>query len=240
MANTSRLARRREPFVVGLTGSIGMGKSETAKMFSALGVPLYEADAAVHALYELGGAAVGPVAKAFPGSLREGRIDRAVLARRVSGDEAAMRRLENIVHPLVAQARQRFLDAAEKKGVELVVLDIPLLFETGGEKLVDAVVVVSAPEHVQRERVLSRPGMTPEKLEALHARQVPDAEKRAKADFVIETGKGLEHTREAVKRVVSALRAQAARPGARIAATTAKTNLRSHARNRSRHRNHGP
>ncbi len=203
---------QHKPFVIGLTGSIGMGKSETAKIFAELGIPVYDADAAVHALYELGGAAVGPVAKAFPGSLRDGRIDRAVLSRRVAGDEAAFRRLENIVHPLVAEAQRRFLDDAERKGAEFVVLEIPLLYETGGEKRMDAVIVVSAPHHVQRERVMARPGMTPEKLETIHARQVPDAEKRAKADFVIDTGKGIEHASEAVKRAIAALRARAARP----------------------------
>jgi dephospho-CoA kinase len=223
---------RRKPLVVGLTGSIGMGKTETAKMFAELGIPVYDADAAVHALYELGGAAVGPVAKAFPGSLREGRIDRAVLSRRVADDEAAFRRLEHIVHPLVAEAQRQFLNEAEKKGAEIVVLDIPLLYESGGDKRMDAVVVVSAPHHVQRERVLARPGMTLDKLEAIHARQVPDAEKREKADFVIETGKGLEHALESVKRVVATLRARAARPHI---THKAKAKPKAHARSRPRH-----
>jgi dephospho-CoA kinase len=230
----------RKPLVVGLTGSIGMGKSETAKMFAELGVPVYDADAAVHALYELGGAAVGPVAKAFPGSLRDGRIDRAVLSRRVAGDEAAFRRLENIVHPLVTRARERFLVEAERKGAELVVLDIPLLYETGGEKRVDAVIVVSAPAETQRERVLARPGMTAEKLEAIHTRQVPDAEKRAKADFVIETGKGMDHAKEAVRRVVAELRSQANRMNIRPQGAKAKAKPRSHARSRPGHRNDRP
>jgi dephospho-CoA kinase len=226
---------KKRPFIVGLTGSIGMGKSETARMFAELGIPVYDADAAVHALYELGGAAVGPVAKAFPGSLREGRIDRAVLSRRVANDEAAFRRLEHIVHPLVADARERFLREAERKGAELVVLDIPLLYEIGGEKRMDAVIVVSAPPETQRERVLARPGMTLEKLEAIHARQVPDAEKRAKADFVIETGKGLEHAAEAVKRVAQELHARANRLNLRPQAAKAKPRTKSHARSRSRH-----
>lgn len=237
MANAKLTPHGRRPLIVGLTGSIGMGKSETGRMFAELGIPVYDADAAVHALYELGGAAVGPVAKAFPGSLREGRIDRAVLSRRVAGDDAAFKRLENIVHPLVARARERFLADAERKGAEIVVLDIPLLYETGGEKRVDAVVVVSAPADTQRERVLARPGMTPEKLEAIHTRQVPDAEKRAKADFVIETGKGLEHAMDAVKRVVTELRLQASRMNIRPQGAKAKAKPKSHARSRSGHRN---
>ena len=233
MASSRFAPHRKRPLVVGLTGSIGMGKTETARMFAELGIPVYDADAAVHALYELGGAAVGPVAKAFPGSLREGRIDRAVLSRRVAGDDAAFRRLEHIVHPLVAEARERFLLDAERKGADMVVLDIPLLYETGGEKRMDAVVVVSAPAETQRERVLARPGMTLDKLEAIHARQVPDAEKRTKADFIIETGKGLEHAAEAVKRVVAELRARANRLNLRPQGTKAKP--KSHARSRSRH-----
>ncbi len=237
MANARLAPNRRKPFLVGLTGSIGMGKSETAKMFAELGIPVYDADAAVHALYELGGAAVGPVAKAFPGSLREGRIDRAVLSRRVANDEGAFKRLEHIVHPLVAEARERFLADAERKGAELVVLDIPLLFETGGEKRMDAIVVVSAPSDQQRERVLARPGMTLEKLEAIHARQVPDAEKRAKADFVIETGKGLEHALEAVKRVAAELRNRAGRVTIRPQISKDGAKPKSHARSRTRHRN---
>ncbi|MGQ0740738.1 MAG: dephospho-CoA kinase [Alphaproteobacteria bacterium] len=221
--------------VVGLTGSIGMGKTETAKLFAQEGIPVYDADTAVHALYERGGAAVGPVAKAFPGSLRDGRIDRTILSRRVASDDAAFRRLENIVHPLVAQARERFLAEAQRKGAEIVVLDIPLLFETGGEKHMDAVVVVTAPADVQRERVLARPGMTLEKLEAIHARQVPDSEKRAKADFVVDTGKGHAHAAEAVKEIVAELRARANRMNIRPQAMKARPRARSHARNRSRH-----
>jgi dephospho-CoA kinase len=191
--------------VAGLTGSIGMGKTETAKMFAHLGIPVHDADAAVHTLYRKGGAAVGPIAAAFPGTVVEDSVDRARLAQAVGRDEEAFRRLEAIVHPLVIQERERFLAEAAAKGAELVLFDIPLLFETGGEKNVDAVIVVSAPAEVQRARVLERPGMTLEKLEAICARQIPDAEKRAKADFVIETDKGLEHASQEVKRVAAEL-----------------------------------
>jgi dephospho-CoA kinase len=199
----------KKPFVVGLTGSIGMGKTETAKLFARLNIPVYDADAEVHALYGKGGAAVAPIGEAFPGTVREGSVERTALAALVAGNEAAFRRLEGIVHPLVMEARGKFLAEAADKGDALVVLDIPLLFETGGDRQVDAVVVVSAPAHIQRERVLKRPGMTIEKLETIHARQVPDAEKRAKADFVIETDKGLAHAFEEVKRVAAALLARA-------------------------------
>jgi len=203
--------RGRKPFKVGLTGSIGMGKSETAKLFARLGVPVYDADAMVHALYDKSGAAVEPIGRAFPGTVRHGKVDREALAVRLAGDEAAFRKLESIVHPLVRAAQREFLGAAEKRGEELVVLDIPLLFETGGEKNMDAVVVVSAPACVQRARVLSRPGMTEEKLAAIEARQAPDVDKRAHADFVVETDKGLEHAFETVKQIVAELRGRAAR-----------------------------
>jgi dephospho-CoA kinase len=199
-----------KPFVVGLTGSIGMGKSETAKLFARVGIPVHDADAVVHALYEKGGAAVAPIAAAFPGTVKDGRIDRIQLATRLAANEAAFRTLEGIVHPLVRESERSFLAAAAARGDGLVVLDIPLLFETGGEARVDAVVVVSAPADVQRARVLAREGMTPEKLEAIHARQVPDVDKRKRADFVIETDKGLAHAFEAVKRVVAELRQRAA------------------------------
>lgn len=194
------------PFTIGLTGSIGMGKTETAKLFGRLGIPVYDADAAVHALYEAGGGAVAPIEAAFPGAIADGRVDRGRLGTIVAGDEEAFKRLENIVHPLVAQAREQFLEAAEKRGEPLVVLDIPLLFETKGESQMDAVVVVSAPASVQRARALAREGMTEEKLDAIQARQVHDSEKRAKADFVVETDKGLEHAFEQVKRIVSDLK----------------------------------
>ena len=196
-------------FVVALTGSIGMGKTETAKMFARLGIPVHDADAAVHALYGKGGGAVAAIGAAFPGAVVEGCVDRARLVHLVARDEKAFQRLEAIVHPLVLKERDTFLAEAMAKGVELVVLDIPLLYETGLDKTVDAVIVVSAAADVQRARVLQRPGMTLEKLEAIHARQIPDAEKRAKADFVIETDKGLAHAFEQVKRVAAELRGRA-------------------------------
>ena len=199
----------RRPYVAGLTGSIGMGKTETAKLFARLGVPIFDSDAAVHVLYDKGGAAVAPIAEAFPGAVIDGRVDRPKLMQQVKGNEAAFQRLEAIVHPLVLHARAAFLDDAAGKGAPFVILDIPLLFETGGQKAVDAVIVVSAPAEVQRDRVLKRPGMTLEKLEAIHTRQMPDAEKRAKADFVIETDKGLEHAFEQVKSVAEELRRRA-------------------------------
>ena len=192
--------------LVGLTGSIGMGKSETAKLFARLGVPVYDSDAAVHRLYEPGGAAVEPIGAAFPGAVVSGRVDRKVLSDQIAGKEEAFRQLEGIVHPLVAAEQRRFLD--ENKDAELAILDIPLLFETGGAERMDAVVVVSAPAHVQRERVLSREGMTPAKLDQILSRQVPDAEKRAKAHFVVETDKGLEHAFAQVKAIVEKLRAK--------------------------------
>ena len=199
----------RPPYLVGLTGSIGMGKTETAKLFAQLGIPVFDSDATVRALYEPGGAAVAPVAAAFPSTVRDGRIDRTALAAELERNPLAFAKLEAIVHPLVRNARAKFVSAAAELGDELVVIDIPLLFETGAQHEVDAVVVVSAPKHVQERRVLARPGMTPEKLELLRARQLPDAEKRAKADFVIETDKGLEQAFTEVKRVAAELRARA-------------------------------
>lgn len=196
--------------ILGLTGSIGMGKSTTAGMFRQAGVPVHDADAAVHELYA--GAAVEPVEAAFPGVTREGRIDRAALGQRVLGDPEALARLERIVHPFVAGKRDAFLDTARAKGARVAVLDIPLLFETGGERLVDAVVVVSAPESVQKARVLARPGMLPERLESILARQTPDAEKRRRAHFVIDTGRGLD---AAQRQVRSLLAAVAGLPGRR-------------------------
>ena len=189
--------------ILGLTGSIGMGKSTTAAMFREAGAPVFDADAAVHALYR--GAAVPLVEAAFPGSLRDGAVDRELLRRRVLDDAGVLPRLEAIVHPLVRAERQAFLDAARAAGARLVVLDIPLLYETGGEREVDAVAVVSAPESVQSARVLARPGMTEARLSAILAKQVPDAEKRARARFVIETGRGLEVERAAVERIVAEL-----------------------------------
>jgi dephospho-CoA kinase len=195
--------------VLGLTGSIGMGKSTTSTMFQAEGVPVYDSDAAVHALYATGGAAVAPVEAAFPGVVVNGAIDRAKLSAQVVGDPEALAKLEAIVHPLVGAHRIGFFETAQAEGHEIVVLDIPLLFETGGEKKVDKVVVVSAPADVQRARVLARPEMTPEKFEAILARQTPDAEKRKRADFVIETGQGLEHARDQVRDLLTLLRTRA-------------------------------
>ncbi|WP_454761934.1 dephospho-CoA kinase [Caulobacter segnis] len=192
--------------ILGLTGSIGMGKSTTSTMFQAEGVPVYDSDAAVHALYATGGAAVAPVEEAFSGVVVNGAIDRAKLSAQVVGNSEALAKLEAIVHPLVGAHRIGFFETAQAEGHEIVVLDIPLLFETGGEKKVDKVVVVSAPVDVQRARVLARPEMTPEKFEAILARQTPDAEKRARADFVIETGQGLDHARAQVRDLLTLLR----------------------------------
>jgi len=188
-------------FILGLTGSIGMGKSTTAAFFAAEGVPVHDADAAVHRLYE--GEAVAPIEAAFPGTTANGKVDRAKLAARVLGDEAARKRLEAIVHPLVRASETRFLAAARIRGAPVVVLDIPLLYETGGETRVDAVVVVSAPPEVQRARVLARPGMTPERFEQLLAAQVPDAEKRRRADFVVDTGDGFDAARARVRDILA-------------------------------------
>ncbi|MFP4003244.1 MAG: dephospho-CoA kinase [Alphaproteobacteria bacterium] len=200
--------------LVGLTGSIGMGKTETAKMFARLGVPVYDADAAVHALYAPGGAAVGPIGEAFPDAIRDGAVDRTRLGAAVVGKPEEMQRLEAIIHPLVRQAQIEWLEAREKEGAPLAVLDIPLLFETGGDALMDVIVVVSAPEEVQRERVLARPGMTEEKFEAILARQTPDAEKRARADYVVETHRGLDDAFEQVKGIVHELKRRAGKGGA--------------------------
>ena len=191
--------------IVGLTGSIGMGKSTTSAMFQAEGVPVYDADAAVHALYAKGGAAVAPVEAAFPGVVVDGAIDRAKLSAQVVGKPEALKRLEAVVHPLVGESRKVFFEAAAAVNAPLVILDIPLLFETGGERNVAAVIVVSAPEAVQRERVMARPDMTAEKLDAILARQLPDAEKRARADIVIDTSKGLDSAREQVRASIAKL-----------------------------------
>ncbi|SFL72305.1 dephospho-CoA kinase [Methylobacterium pseudosasicola] len=192
------------PVILGLTGSIGMGKSATAKMFSALGVPVHDADAAVHALYGPGGEAAAAIGKTFPGVLDpQGGVDRARLRAAVLGDPDRMAALEAIVHPLVRAASTAFL--ARHADAPLVVLDIPLLYETGGESRCDAVAVVSAPPDVQRARVLARPGMTEEAFEAIRAKQMPDAEKRARADFVIDTSRGFPAAEAEVARIVAAL-----------------------------------
>jgi dephospho-CoA kinase len=188
--------------ILGLTGSIGMGKSATARMFADEGVPVLDADAVVHGLYE--GEAVALIEAAFPGTTAGGKVDRDKLGRRVIGDTAALKRLEALVHPLYRAAERRFLSHAEAAGARIVVLDVPLLFETGGEARVDAVVVVSAPAEVQRARLLDRPMMTVEKFEALLAKQVPDAQKRARADFIVDTSQGFESARAQVRAILSA------------------------------------
>jgi len=188
--------------VLGLTGSIGMGKTTTAEMFAAEGALVWNADEAVHRLYARGGAAVGPVGEAFPGVVVDGAVDRIRLAGALGQDEDAFRRLETIVHPLVMKGRLEDLIEAERRGVRLAVLDIPLLFETGGDAAVDAVVVVTADPEIQAERVMARPGMTRERFEAILARQTPDAEKRRRADFVVDTGPGLEAARARVREIV--------------------------------------
>lgn len=191
--------------LLGLTGSIGMGKSTTTAMFADLGAVVWNADDAVHRLYAPGGAAVGPVGEAFPGVVVDGAVDRTRLAEALGKDDTAFRHLEAIVHPLVAQGRAADLEAARTAGVKLAVLDIPLLFETGGDRAVDAVVVVTADPAIQAERVLARPGMTRVRFDAILARQMPDAEKRARADFVIDTGRGLEAARAEVEAIVAAV-----------------------------------
>ena len=189
--------------VLGLTGSIGMGKSTTGKMFSDFGVPVHDSDEAVHRLYR--GKAVPLVEAAFPGTTAGGTVDRAKLAERVLGDPAALKRLEALVHPLVRADATAFLKRHHAAGAQLAVVDIPLLFETGGQERVDQVVVVTAGPEVQRERVLARPGMTEEKFEKILAKQVPDEEKRRLADFVIDTGRGMEAARLAVADIIEEL-----------------------------------
>jgi dephospho-CoA kinase len=191
--------------VVGLTGSIGMGKSETARMFADEGVPVSESDAIVHRLYEKGGAAVAPVAAAFPDVVDDGRIDRQKLTRHLAGNNRDFARLEAIVHPLVRAEQEHFLIEARRRKVRLAVLDIPLLFETGRDVDVDIVVVVSAPADVQRRRVLARPAMTEEKFASILARQLPDAEKRARADFIVDSSSGFDHARRQVRDIIDAL-----------------------------------
>jgi dephospho-CoA kinase len=196
-------------FILGLTGSIGMGKSATAKMFADEGVPVHDADAVVHRLYE--GEATPLVEAAFPGTTSGAKVDRVKLGQRVIGNSDAIKRLERLIHPLVSEARDRFLAAAVRAGAPVVVLDIPLLYETGGEKLCDAVVVVSAPPDVQRMRVLERPGIDDAKLTAILAKQIPDAEKRARADFVVDTSKGFDAARAQVRDILAKVRKMANR-----------------------------
>lgn len=185
-----------KPFVIGLTGSIGMGKSETARLFAGQGVPVFDADAAIHALYA--GPAAPLIEKAFPGTTRNGIVDRVTLSKKVTGNAQALKKLEALMHPLVAERRDAFLKESE---AAIVVLDIPLLLETGIP--VDAVVVATAPHHVQRARVLARPGMSEAKFKALLARQMNDAEKRAQAHYLVFTDRGLDHAREQVKMILA-------------------------------------
>ncbi len=199
--------------VLGITGSIAMGKSVAAGQLRALGVPVHDADAAVHRLMAPGGGAVPLVAEAFPGVVTDGAIDRAQLGARVFGDDRALARLEGILHPLVRRAHARFIAAARRRRVPLVALDIPLLFETGGEGQCDAVAVVSAPAFLQRQRALARPGMTPARLAAIQARQMPDMEKRRWADYVVPTGNGRRATLRRLTGIVKALRASTRRSG---------------------------
>jgi dephospho-CoA kinase len=187
--------------ILGLTGSIGMGKSTTAKLFTEAGVPVYDADAAVHKIYE--GEAAPAVEAAFPGTTAGGKVDRAKLSAMVVHDQAAIKQLEQIVHPMLGASRKKFLDEAEASGAPVVVMDIPLLFETGGEKRVDAVVVVSTDAATQRERILARGTMTNEALDAILARQLPDAEKRKRADFVVDTSHGLDPVRAQIRDILA-------------------------------------
>jgi len=192
---------KNRPFVIGLTGSIGMGKSQTAKLFAAEGIPVFDADAVIHELYA--GEAAAMIEAAYPGTTKRGVVDRAALSKSLAGDPGALARLEGLMHPLVAERREQFLAAADGP---IVLLDIPLLLETGAQ--VDAVVVATAPEHIQRERVLARPGMTQDKFESLKARQMSDVEKRAQAHYVVVTDKGLDHAREQVKMILADIRAK--------------------------------
>jgi dephospho-CoA kinase len=196
-------AADKRPFVLCLTGSLGMGKSTAAAFFSEAGVPVHDADAVVHALYE--GEAVLLIEEAFPGSAPDGKVDRNKLAAMVLNDRAALARLEAIVHPLVFASREKFLAEAKARGAAVVVLDVPLLFETGAEQCCDAVVVVSAPAEVQRRRAFERPGMTEDKLTAILTKQVPDAEKRRRADFVVDSSQGFEHGRAQIRDILQSI-----------------------------------
>lgn len=189
--------------ILGLTGSIGMGKSATSEMFREKGIRVYDADASVHALYAKGGAAVPVLDEAFPGVVVDGAVDRMKLRETVIGNSEALRRLESLVHPLTAQAQIAFLEDAENNDAPFIVLDIPLLYETGGDARCDHVVVVSASAKLQRERVLARDGMTAEVFENILSKQVPDAEKRARADFIISTGFGFDFAREQVQAIIN-------------------------------------
>jgi len=187
--------------ILGLTGSIGMGKSTTAKLFAEAGVPVYDADATVHKIYE--GEAVPAIEAAFPGTTVGGKVDRNRLSAQVVHDPAAIKRLEGIVHPMLGASRQKFLHDAEQSGAPVAVVDVPLLYETGGEKRVDAVVVVTTTPEIQRQRILARDNMTSEKLDAILARQLPDAEKRKRADFIVDTSHGLDPVRARIRDILS-------------------------------------
>jgi dephospho-CoA kinase len=189
--------------VIGLTGGIGMGKSAAAEHFAHAGVPVFNADLCVHQLYE--GDAVGPIEAAFPDVTRGGKVDRKLLAEKLAGSQARLRQLEAIVHPMVVEAEIAFLREQEEKGAKLAVLEIPLLFETGADKRVDVTIVLSAPPEVQRKRVLARPGMTVDKLEHLLARQLSDAERRARADFVVDSGTSLKDMHAAIDKLIESL-----------------------------------
>jgi dephospho-CoA kinase len=191
------------PFVLCLTGSLGMGKSRTASFFAEEGIPVHDADAAVHALYA--GEAAPLIESAFPGTTSDGKVDRSKLAAQVVGDAAALARLETIVHPLVAKARDTFIAQAHARGATVILLDVPLLFETGGERHCDVVVVVSAPPDIQRRRAFERPGMTEEKFAALVGKQVPDAEKRRRADFIVDSSQSFDHARAQVRDILRAI-----------------------------------
>jgi dephospho-CoA kinase len=191
--------------ILGLTGSIGMGKSTAARMFRRLGIPLHDADAAVHRLLGKGGAAVAAVGLSFPGVVKDGAVDRRALGAQVFGDTAGLKLLESILHPLVQAEKRRFLRACRARRAKLVVLDIPLLYETGGEKTCDAVLVVTAPQFLQDQRVLSRPNMDRDRLTQIRRQQMPDAEKRRRADFVVQTGLGQRPTLIALKQAIREL-----------------------------------
>jgi len=193
----------QRPFVLCLTGSLGMGKSTAAKFFAECGVPVHDSDAVVHALYE--GEAVSLIERAFPGSTSGGKVDRNALAAMVLSDQAALARLEAIIHPLVTASREKFLAQAQARGAPIVVVDIPLLFETVAESQCDAVVVVSAPAEIQRARALDRPGMTEEKFATLLAKQMPDAQKRRRADFVVDSSQGFDHTRAQIRDILQSV-----------------------------------
>lgn len=194
--------------IIGLTGSIGMGKSTTAAMFKDMGCPVFDADAAVHALYAKGGEATSLIRAVFPDAIKDGAVDRAVLGAHMRADPLNLQVLESFIHPMVAKSRAAFLDKAQKTSASIVVFDVPLLFETGGDKHVDKIVVVTAPYSIQKKRVLARPGMSKELFESLLARQTPDAQKRKRADFLIHTDKGLDDARRQVSKIIETIKAE--------------------------------